>query len=167
MTNSRWKLEAVTDFLCLGSKITSDSDCSKEIKTCLILGRKAMRNFDNILRSRDIPLSTKVHIVRAMVFLVVMYEYESLIIKKAKHWRTDTFKLWCWRRLSRVPWTTRRLNQSILKEINPEYSLERLFMKLKLWYLGHLIWRDDSFEKTLKLGKTVGKEGIVEDEMIR
>ena len=167
MTSSRWNLEAVTDFLCLGSKITSDGDCSNEIKTCLILGRKAMRNLNSILRSRDIPLYTKVHIVRAMVFLVVMYEYESLIIKKAEHWRTDTFKLWCWRRLSRVPWTIRRSNQSILKEINPEYSLERLFIKLKLQYFGHLIWRADSFEKTLQLGKTVGKEeGIVEDEMI-
>ena len=139
----------------LGSKITADGDCSHEIKRCLLLGRKAMTNLDSILKSRDITLPTKVHLVKAMVFPVVMYACESWTIKKAEHWRIDAFELWCWRILLRVPWTTRRSNQSILKEISPEYSLERLMLKLKLQYSGHLI-QTDSLEKTLMLGKTEG-----------
>ena len=123
---------------------------------CLLLGRKAMTNLDSILKSRDITLLTKVHIIKAMVFSVVMYRCESWTIKKAKCWRTDAFELWCWRRLLRVPWTVRRSNQSILKEINPEYSLEELMLKLKLQYFGHLMGRADSLEKTLMLGKTEG-----------
>ena len=146
-------MEIVTDFIFLGSKITADDDCSHEIKRHLLLGRKAMTNLDNILKSRDITLPTKVCLVKAMVFLVVMYGYESLTIKKAEHQRIDAFELWCWRRLLRVPWTARRSNQSILKEISPEYSLEWLMLKLKLQYFGHLMWGADSFEKTLMLGK--------------
>jgi len=147
-------VETVTDFILGGSKITADGDCSHEIKRCLLLGRKAMTNLDSILKSRDITLSTKVHLVIAMVFPVVMYGCESWAIKKAECWRVDAFELWCWRRLLRVPWRARRSNQSILKEISPEYSLQGLMLKLKLQYLGHLMWRTDSLEKTLMLGKT-------------
>ena len=132
-------VETVADFIFLGSKITADGDCSHEIKRRLLLGRKVMTNLDSILKSRDITLSTKVHLVKAMVFLVVMYGYESWNIKKAEHRRIDAFELWCWRRLLRVPWTARRSNQSILKEIHPEYSLEGLRLKLKLQYFGHLM----------------------------
>ena len=149
-------METVTGFLFLGSKITVDHDCSNEIKRRLLLGRKVMTNLDSILKSRDITLPTKVHLVKAMVFPVVMYGCESWTIKKAEHRRIDAFELWCWRRLSRVPWTTRRSNQSILKEINSEYSLEGLILKLKLPYFGHLIRRAGSFEKTLMLGKIEG-----------
>ena len=144
-------METVRDFLFLGSKITADGDCSHEIKRCLILGRKAMTNHDNILKSRDITLPTKVHLVKAMVFLVVMYGCESWTMKKDEHQRIDAFELWCWRRLLRVPWTARRSNQSIIKEISPEYSLEELMLKLKLQYFGHLM-RTDSSEKTLMPG---------------
>ena len=143
----------VTDFIFLGSKITADGDCSHEIKRCLLLGRKVMTNLDSILKSRDITLPTKVCLVKAMFFPVVMYGCESWTIKKAEHRRIDAFELWCWRRLLRVPWTARRSNQSILKEISPEYSLDGLMLKLKLQYLGHLMWRTDSLEKSLILGK--------------
>ena len=128
----------MTDFIFLGSEITADSDCSHEIKRCLLLGRKAVTNLNSILKSRDITLPKKVHIVKAMVFPLVMYGCESWTIKKAECRRIDTFELWCWRRLLRVPWTARRLNLSILKEINPEYSLEGLMLRLKLQYFGHL-----------------------------
>ena len=131
-------METVTDFILGGSKITADGDCSHEIKRHLLLGRKAMTNLDSMLKSRDITLLTKVHLVKAMVFPVVMYGYKSWDIKKAEHQRIYASELWCWRRLLRVPWTTRRSNQSILKEINPEYSLEALMLKLKLQYFGHL-----------------------------
>ena len=141
----------------LGSKITVDGDCSHEIKRHLLLGRKAMNNLDSILKSRDITLPTKVHLVKAMVFPVVMYGCDSWTIKKAEHWRLDAFELWCWRRLLRVPWTARRLNQSILNEISPEYSLEGLMLKLKLQYLDHLMRRADSSEETLTLGKIEGR----------
>ena len=155
---NRWEtIETVADFIFLGSKITADGDYSHEIKRCLLLGRKVMTNLDSILKSRDITLSTKVHLVKAMVFLVVMYGCESWTIKKAESQRIDTFELWCWRRLLRVPWTARRSNQSILKEINPEYSLERPMLKLNLQYFGHLIWRANSLEKTLMLGKIEGR----------
>ena len=126
------KVEAVTDFPFLGSKITVDGDCSHEIKRCLLLGRKAVINLDSVLKSKDFTLLTKVHIVKAMVFPVVMYGCESWTIKKVEHWKIDGFKLWFWRRLLRVPWTERKSNQSVLKEINPEYSLEGLMLKLKL-----------------------------------
>ena len=132
-------VETVTDFIFGGSKITADGDCSHEIKRCFLLGRKAMTSRDSILKSRDITLPAKVHLVKAMVFPVFMYECESWIIKKAEHQRIDAFKLWCWRRLLRVPWSARRSNQSILKEISPEYSLEGLMLKLKLQYFGHLM----------------------------
>ena len=141
----------------LGSKITADGDCSHEIKRCLLLGRKVMTNLDSILKSRDITLSTKVRLVKAMVFPVVIYGCESWTIKKAERWRVDAFELWCWRRLLRVPWTARRSNQSILREISPGSSLERLMFKLKLQYFGHLMQRADSFEKTLMLGKIEGR----------
>ena len=157
MANRQETMETVTDLIFLGSKITADSDCSHEIKRHLLLGRKAMTNLDSILKSRDITLLTKVHIVKAMVFPVVMYRCEIWTIKKAEHWRIDAFELWCWRRLLRVPWTARRSNQSILKEISPEYSLERLMLKLKLQYFGHLIQRTDSFEETLMLRKIEGR----------
>ena len=150
------KVETVTDFTFLDSKITVVSDCSHEIERCLLLGRKAMTNIDSILKSRDIILPIKFCLVKAMVFPVVMYECDSWTIKKAEHRRLDVFELWCWRRLLRVPWTARRSNQSILKEISPEYSLERLMLKLKLQYFGHLIQRTDSLEKTLMLGKIEG-----------
>jgi len=140
-----------------GSKITADGDFSHEIKRRLLLGRKAMTNLDSIFKSRDITLSTKVHLVKAMVFPVVMYECESWTIKKAEFRRIDVFELWCWRRLLRVPWTARRSNQSILKEISPEYSLEGLMLKLKLQYFGHPMQRADSSEKTLMLGKIEGR----------
>ena len=140
-----------------GSKITADGDCSHEIKRCLLPGRKVMTNLDSILRSRDITLPIKVYLVKAMVFPVVMYGCESWTIKKSEHQRIDAFELWCWRRLLRVPWTARRSNQSILKEISPEYSLEGLMLKLKLQYFDHLIWRTDSLEKTLMLGKIEGR----------
>ena len=131
----------------LGSKITEDGDWSHEIKRCLLLGRKAMTSLDSILKSRDITLPTKVHLVKAMVFPVVMYGCESWTIKKAEHQRIDAFELWCWRRLLRAPWTARRSNQSILKEISPEYSLEGLMLKLKLQYFVHLMWKVDSLER--------------------
>ena len=151
---NRWEtMETMKDFILGGSKITADGDCSHEIKRHLILGRKVMTNLDSILKSRDITLPTKVHLVKAMVFPVLMYGCESWTIKKAEHWRIDAFELWCWRRLIRVPWTARRFNQSILKEISPEYSLEGLMLKLKLQYFGYLMWKTDSFEKTLMLGK--------------
>ena len=134
----------------------ADGDCSHEIKRCLLLGRKVMTNLDSILKSRDIALPTKVHLVKAMVFPVVMYGCESWTIKKAKHQRTDAFELWCWRRLLRVPWTARRSNQSILKEISPGCTLEGLMLKLKLQYFGHLMQRADSLEKTLMLGMIEG-----------
>ena len=150
-------LEIVTDFIFLGFKITADGDCSHKIKTHLLLGRKAMTNLYSILKSRDITLPTKVHLVKAMVFPVVTYRCESWTIKKAQRQRIGAFGLWCWRRLLRVPWISRRSNQSILKEINPEYSLEVLMLKLKLQYFGHLTQRTDSLEKTLMLGKIKGR----------
>ena len=134
-----------------------DGDCSREIKRCLLLGSKVMTNLDSILKGRDITLSSKVCLVKAMVFLVVMYGCESWTIRKAEHRRIDAFELWCWRRLLRVPWTARRSNQSILKEISPGCSLEGLMLKLKLQYFGHLMQRADSFEKTLMLGKIEGR----------
>ena len=149
-------METVRHFCFGGSKITADGDCNHEIKRHLLLGRKAMTNLDSILKSRDITLSTKVHLVKAMVFPGVMYGCESRIIKKAEHWGIDASELWCWRRLLRVPWTARRSNQSILKEISPEYLLEGLMLKLKLQYFGHLMWRVDS-EKTLMLGGIGGR----------
>ena len=150
----RWK-QWQTLFLG-GSKITVDGDCSHEIKRHLILRRKVITNVDSILKSRDITLPTKVHLVKAMVFPGVMYGCESWTIKKTEHWRIVAFELWCWRRLFRVLWTTGRSNQSILKEISPDYSLEGLMLKLKLQYFGHLMWRADSFEKTLLMGKIEG-----------
>ena len=139
------------------SKTTADGDCSHEIKRYLLLGRKVMTNLDSILKSRDITLPTKVNLVKAMVFPVFKYGCESWTIKKAERWRTDTFELWCWKRLLRVPWTARRSNQFILKEISPGCSLEGLMLKLKLQYYGHLMRRADSFEMTLMLGKTEGR----------
>ena len=150
-------VETVSDFIFWGSKITADGDCSHEIKRPLLLGRKAITNLDSILKSRDITLQTKVCLVKAMVFPVVMYGCESWTIKKAERQRIDAFELWCWRRLLRVPWTTRRSNQSILKEISPEYSLEGLMMKLKLQFFGYLMRRTDLFEKTQMLGKIEGR----------
>ena len=147
----------MTDFIFLGSKITADGDCSHEIKRCLLLGRKAMTNLDSILKNRGITLPTKAHLVKVMVFPVVMYGCESCTIKKTECQRIDAFELWCCRRLLRVPWTARRSNQSILKEIRPEYSLEGLMLKLKLQYFGHLMQRTDSLEKTLMLGKIEGR----------
>jgi len=150
-------VETVADFILEGSKITADGDCSHEIKKRLLFGRKVMTNLDSILKSRDITLSTKVRLVKAMVFPVVMYGCESWTIKKAEHQRIDAFVLWCWRRLLRVPWTARRSNQSILKEISPGCSLEGLMLKLMLQYFGHLTQRADSLEKTLMLGKIEGR----------
>ena len=147
------KVETVRDFILGGSKITTDGDCSHEIKRCLLLGRKVVKNLDNILKTRDITLPTKVCLVKAMVFPVVTYGYESWTIKKAECRRIDAFELWCWRRLLRVPWTARRSNQPILKEISPECSVEGLMLKLKLQYFGHLMRRTDSLEKILILGK--------------
>ena len=149
-------METVTDFILGGSKIIEDSDCSHEIKRCLLLGRKAMTKLDSILKSRDITLPRKVHLAKAMVFSAVMYRCDGWTIKKAECQRIDAFELWCWRRLLRVPWTVRRSNQSIIKEISPEYSLKGLMLKLKLQYFGHLM-RTDSLEKTLKLGKNEGR----------
>ena len=150
-------VETVSDFILGDSKITADGDCSHEIKRRLLLGRKAMTNLDSIFKSRDITLPTKVRLLKAMVFPVVMYGCESWTVKKAERLRIDAFELWCWRRLFRVPWTARRSNQSILKEISPECSLERLMLKLKRQYLGHLMLRADSFEKTLTLGEIEGR----------
>ena len=150
-------VETVSDFILGGSKITADGDCSHEIKRRLLFGRKAMTNLDSIFKSRDVTLPTKVHLVKAMVFPVVMYGCESWTVKKAERRRTDDFELWCWRRLLRVPWTARRSNQSILKEISAECSLEGLMLKLKLQYFGHLMRRVDSFEKTLILGGIGGR----------
>ena len=150
-------MEIVTDFTFLGSKITVDSDCSHEIIRCLLLGRQATTNLDGILKSRDITLPTNVHLVKAVVFPVVMYGCKSCTIKKAEHCRIDPFELWYWGRILRVPWTTRRSNQSILKEISPEYALEGLMLKLTLQCFGHLMGRTDLLEKTLMLGKTLGR----------
>ena len=150
-------METVADFNFWGSKIPTDGECSHEMKRCLLLGRKTMRNLDSILKSRAIAFLTKVHIVKTIVFPVVMYGCESWIIKKAERRRIDAFELWCWRRLLRVLWPARRSNQSILKEISPEYSLEGLILKLKLQYFDHLMQRTDSLEKTLMLGKIEGR----------
>ena len=150
-------METVADFILGGSKITANGDCSHEIKRRLLLGRNIMTNLDSILKNRDITLPTKVCLVKAMVFPVVMYGCENWTIKKAECWRIDSFELWSWRRLLRVPWTARKSNQSILKEISPEYSLEGLMLKLKLQYFGHLMQKTDSLEKTLKLGRTEGR----------
>ena len=148
--------ETVADFIFGGSKITVEGDWSHEIQRCLLLGRKVMTNLDSILKSRDIALPTKVCLVKAIVFSVVVYGCERWTVKKAERQRIDAFELWCWRRLLRVPWTARRSNQSVLKEINPEYSLEGLMLKLKLRYFGHLMRRTDSSEKILMLGKIEG-----------
>ena len=157
-----WQVDAKNGngdrFIFLGSSITVDGDGSHEIKRHLLLQRKVMTKLDGILKSRDITLPTKVCLVKAMVFPVVMYGCETWTIKKAEHWKTDAFELWCWRRLLRVPWTARRSNQSILKEITPEYSLEGLMLKLKLQYFGHLMWRTGSLEKTLMLEKMEGRK---------
>ena len=150
-------VETVADFILGGCKITADGDCSHEIKRRLPFRRKVMTNLDSILKCRDIILSTKVHLVKAMVFPVVMNGCESWTIKKAEHQRVDAFELWCWRRLLRVPWTARRSNQSILKEISPKYSLEGLMLKLKLQYFSHVMQRTYSLEKTLMLGKIGGR----------
>ena len=154
-----WQIdgETVVDFILGGSKITADGDCSHEMKRCLLLGRNVMTNLDSILKSRDITLPTKIHLVKGMVFPVVMYGCESWTIKKAEHRRIDAFELWCCRRHMRVPWTARRSNQSILKEISPGCSLEGLRLKLKLQYFGHLMQRVDSLEKTLMLGGIGGR----------
>ena len=153
-----WEIdgETVSDFIFWGSKITADGDCSHEIKRHLLLGRKAMTNLDSVFKSRDITLPTKVRLVKAMVFPVVVYGCVRWTIKKAKHQRIDAFKMWCWRRLLRVPWTARRSNQSILKETSPGCSLEGMMLRLKLQYFGHLMERTDSFEKALMLGKIEG-----------
>ena len=150
-------VETMSDFIFWGSKITADGDCSHEIKRCLLLGRKFMTNLDSVLKSRDITLPTKVCIVKAMVFPVIIYGCESWTVKKAECRRIDSFELWCWRRLLRVPWIARRSNQSILKEISPGFSLEGLMLKLKLQYFGHLMRRVDSLEKTLMLGGIGGR----------
>ena len=150
-------METLTDLIFLGPKITANGDCSHETKSHLLPGRKPMTNLNSILKIRDVTLPIKVHIVKAMVFPVIMYGCESWTIKEAECQRTDAFELWCWRRLLRVPWTARRSNKSILKEISPEYSLEGLMLKLKLQYFGHMMRRTDSFEKTLMLGKIEGR----------
>ena len=164
-----WEIdgETVADFILGGSKITADGDCSHEIKRRLLLERKVMTNLDSISKGRDITLPTKVRLVKAMVFPVVMYGCESWTVKKAEHRRIGAFELWCWRRLLRVPWTTRRSNQSILKEISPGCSLEGMMLKLKLQYFGHLMRRVDSLEKTPNAGKDCGQKekGMTEDEM--
>ena len=152
-------METVPDFIFLGSKITRDGDCSHKFKRRLLLGRKVMTNLDSIFKSRDITLPTKFRLVKAMVFPVVMYGCESWTVKKAERQRIHAFELWCWTRPLRVPWTSRRSNQSILKKICPEYSLEGLMLKLKLQYFGHVMCRTDSFEKTLVLGKIEGGRG--------
>ena len=158
-------MDTVADFIFLGSRITADGDCSHEIKRRLLLGRKVMTNLDSILKSRDITLPTKVHLVKAVVFPVVMYGYETWTIKKAECRRIDAFELWCWRRLLRVPWIARKSNQSILKEISPGCSLEGLMLKLKLQYFSHLMQRADSLEKTLKLGKIGGRKRREQQKM--
>ena len=150
-------MERVTDFMFMVSRTTSDVDCSHQIKRYLLLGRKAMTNLDSILKSRDNTLPKKVCLVKTMVFPLVMYGCESWTIKKPEHWRADAFELWCWRRLLRVSWTARRSKQSTLKEINPEYSLGGVMLKLKFQYFGHLMWRNESFEETLILGKIEGR----------
>ena len=154
-----WEIdgETVSDFIFFGSKITADGDCSHEMKRRLLLGRKVMTNLDSILKTRDIALPTKVHLVKALVFPVVMYECESWTVKKAECRRIDAFEQWCWRRHLRVPWTARRSNQSILKEIKPGISLEGMMLKLKLQYFGHLMQRVDSLEKTLMQGGIGGR----------
>ena len=157
ITSRQIEGETMTVFIFRGSKITADGDCSHEIQRRLLLERKIMTNLDSILKSRDITLPTKVHIVKVMVFPVIMYECESWTLKKAERQRIDAFELWCWRRLLRVPWTARRSNQSILKEISPGCSFEGLMLKLKLQYFGHLMHRADSFGKTLMLGKIEGR----------
>ena len=159
------KMGIVRDFIFGGSKITTDGDCSHEIKRHLLLGRKAMTNLDSILKSRDITLPTKVHLVKAMVFPVVMHGCESWTIKKAECQRKDAFELWCWRRLLRIPWTARTSNQSILTEISPEDSLERLMLKLKLEYFGYLMRRTDSLEKTLMLAMIEGRRRRGQERM--
>ena len=156
-----WQIDGETmgtvrDFILGGSKITADDDYSREINRCLLLGRKIMTNLNSILKSRDITLPTKVHLIKPMGFPVVMYGYESRTIRKAEHRRIDAFELWCWRSLLRVPWTARRPNQSILRENSPEYSLEGLMLKLKVQYCGHLMRRTDLLGKTLMLGKIEG-----------
>ena len=154
---NRWGNSGNSDRLYFGgSKITADGDCSHEIKRCLLIERKAMTNLHSILKSRIITLLTKVCQVKAIVFTIVMYGYESWTVKKAEHWKIDAFKLWCWRRLLRISWIVRRFNQFIQKEINPEYSLEGLILKLNLQYFGHLMWRTDSLIKTLMLGEIEG-----------
>ena len=160
-------MEIFTDFIFLVSKIPADGDCSCEIKRHLLLGRKAMTNLDSILKNRDITLPTKIHLVKVVVFPVVMYGCESWSIKKTEHQRIDVFELWCWRRLLRVPWTAVRSNQSILKKISSEYSLQGLMLKMKLQYFGHLMRRTDLLEKTLILGKTEGRRRRGwQDEMV-
>ena len=159
---SSWEIdgetvERVSDFTFLGSKITADGDCSQEIKRCLLLGRRVMSNLDGIFKSRDITLPTRIRLVKAMVFPVVMYGCESWTVNKSECWRIDYFELWCWRRLLRVPWTARRSNQSILKEISPRCPLEGMMLKLKLQYFDHLMRRVDSLEKTLMLGGIGGR----------
>ena len=154
------KVEARTNFIFLGSKITEDDNCSHEIKRCSLLGRKAVTNLDGLLISRDITLPTKVHIVIAMVLPIVIYRCENWSIKKAECQKTDAFKSWCWRRLLRIPWTARRSYQSVLKEISPQYLLEKLFLNLKLQYCGHLIRRANSLEKTLMLERLKAKEVV-------
>ena len=164
---NRWEnLETVSDFIFFGSKINADGDCSHEIKRLLLLGRKDMINLDSILKNRDITLPTKVHLVKAMVFPLVLYGCESWTIKKDEQQRIDAFELWCWRRLLRVPWTARRSNPSILKEISPGCSLEGLMLKLKLQYFDHLMQRADSLEKTLMLGKIEGRRRRGRQRMI-
>ena len=163
MAKRRGKVEAVTDFF-LSSKISLDGDCSHEIKKHLLLGRKAMTNLESVLKSRDITLLTKVCILKAMVFPVIMYRCENWTIKKAEHWKVDAFKLWCWRRLLRVPRTARRSNQSILKEISPEYSLEGL--KLKLHYFGHLIWRANFWTRPWCWERLKTEKGVTEDRWL-
>ena len=160
-------VETVSDFIFLGFKITTDGDCSHEIKRCLLLGRKVMTNLDSILKNRDMTSPPKVHLAKVIVFPVVMYGCESWTVKKAEWRRIAAFELWCWRRLLKVPWTARRSNQSILKEISPGISLEGMMLKLKLQYFGHLMRRVDSLEKTLMLGGIGGQEekGMTEDEM--
>ena len=154
---NRWEtVETISDFIFGGSKITANGDCCHEVKRCLLLGRKVMTNLDSILTSRDITLPTEVCLVKPMVFPVAMFGCESWTVKKAEHQRIDAFELWCWRRLLRVPWTAKNSNQSILKEISPEYSLEVLMLRLKLQYFGHLMGRVDSLENTLILGRIGG-----------
>ena len=164
---NRWGNNGNREFIFLDSKITADGGCSLKIKRCLLLGRKAMTNLDCILKSRDSTLLTRVHIVKAMAFPVVMHGCENWTLKKAECWRIDAFELWCWRRRLRVPWTARRSNQSILKEMSPEYSLERLMLKLKLQYFGHLMQRANSLEKTMMLGKIEGTKRRGQQRMRR